>query len=109
MYFSFQDVNGWSSIMAWNTKPHAGFSSSEPWKPLITGWEVANVETQNYTIAALSTMIAARQKKVSQRQGFCVIMWCIKPILPHTDNTHVLSCLACRILVNNIVLVYFFH
>ncbi|KAK8390979.1 hypothetical protein O3P69_016966 [Scylla paramamosain] len=59
-----QDANDWSSVMAWNTEAHAGFSSVEPWKPLNTGWEAANVESQNYTIAALSTMIAARQKKV---------------------------------------------
>ena len=72
MYFSLQDVNDWSSVMAWNTDPHAGFSSVEPWKPLNTGWEAANVESQNYTIAVLSTMIAARQKKVSQRRGFLV-------------------------------------
>ncbi|KAG0711903.1 Glucan 1,6-alpha-glucosidase [Chionoecetes opilio] len=56
--------NGWSSVMAWNSEAHAGFSSVDPWRPLNSGWEDDNVDDQNDTITALSTMVWARQKKV---------------------------------------------
>ncbi|XP_050734089.1 4F2 cell-surface antigen heavy chain-like isoform X2 [Eriocheir sinensis] len=61
---SMSQDDDWSSIMAWNTDAHAGFSSTEPWRPLNTGWEDDNVENQNYTISVLSTMVMARQEKV---------------------------------------------
>lgn len=64
----------WSSIMAWNTDAHAGFSSTEPWRPLNTGWEDDNVENQNYTISVLSTMVMARQEKVRKEDNDCVLV-----------------------------------
>lgn len=61
----------WSSVMAWNTDTHAGFSSTEPWRPLNTGWEDDNVENQNHTISVLSTMVMARQEKVRKEDIYC--------------------------------------
>ncbi|XP_069950068.1 maltase A2 isoform X1 [Cherax quadricarinatus] len=54
----------WSTIMRWNEGKHAGFSSVKPWQDLSEGWQDDNVEVQNQTISALSTMISARQQKV---------------------------------------------
>lgn len=64
----------WSSLMAWNSDADAGFSSTDPWKPLNAGWEDENVENQNYTISTLSTMVMARQEKVRQNANYYVCL-----------------------------------
>ncbi|XP_042869056.1 neutral and basic amino acid transport protein rBAT-like isoform X2 [Penaeus japonicus] len=56
--------SGWASIMQWNDDVGAGFSSAKPWQSLGKGWEEANVNAQNDTIAALKAMVTARQEKV---------------------------------------------
>ncbi|XP_069950073.1 uncharacterized protein [Cherax quadricarinatus] len=58
------EERSWSTIMRWNEGKHAGFSSVKPWQDLSEGWQDDNVEVQNQTISALSTMISARQQKV---------------------------------------------
>lgn len=50
--------------MQWNDDVGAGFSSAKPWQSLGKGWEEANVNAQNDTIAALKAMVTARQEKV---------------------------------------------
>lgn len=73
-FFLAQD-DGWSSIMAWNNDAHAGFSSSDPWRPLNAGWEDDNIENQNYTISELSTMVSARQEKVRKEASNSVFAY----------------------------------
>lgn len=73
--FHAQD-DGWSSIMAWNNDVNAGFSSAEPWRPLNDGWEIDNVDNQNYTISVLSTMVLARQEKVRKKPS-CMFTPCV--------------------------------